>query len=168
MKTNDKDKVLYEITENMIQELSQERIERNLSQDEIFEVLNKTCWQFDDLFSEAIDEVDTMTDLWKNAIPTKDVGKANPRYEVYWKNENAYEKEFSLICAFTEEDDARYFTRERYDAPCEEYKVEKVEGNQRTLLVHHKNAFPELGFTSIHMDVHDEPKDAQNQHDLNF
>mgnify|MGYP001561977768 CR=1 FL=1 len=162
MKTNEEDKVLYEITERMIQELSQERIERDLSEDEIFEVLNKTCWQFDDLFSEAIDEVNTMTELWDKAIPAKDVDKENVRYEVHSKNENAYENEFSLICAFKEEEDARYFTRERYDAPCEEYKIEEVEGNRRTLLVHHKNAFPELGFTSIHMDVHDEPKSVRN------
>lgn len=162
------DEVMYPITKRMIQDIAEEAIGRALNEDEIFLVLNKVCWQFDGLVSEAIEEVNTMSELWENAIPAKEVVKINPRYEVFWKNENAYHSAFSLICAFTDEDDARYYTREQYDAPCEEYKIEKVEGNQRTLLVHHKNAFPELGFTSIHMDVHDEPKDVQNQHDLNF
>ena len=162
------DEVVYPITKRMIQEFAEEEIGRELNEDEIFLVLNKACWQFDGILSEAIEEVNTMSELWEKAIPEKEVEKVDPRYEVFWKNENAYESEFSLVCAFTDESDARYYTREEYDAPCEEYKIEKVENSERTLIVHHKNAFPELGFKSIHMDVHDEPKDAQNRHDYNF
>lgn len=162
------DEVLYPITKRMIQDLAEEEIDRALNEDEIFLVLNKVSWQIDSLLSEAIEEVNTMSELWENAIPEEDVEKVNPRFEVFWKNENAYHSAFSLICAFKDEDDARYYTREQYDAPCEEYKIEKVENNVRSLIVHHKNAFPELGFASIHMDVHDEPKDVQNRHELNF
>lgn len=162
------DEVMYPITKRMIQDISEEEIGRALNEDEIFLVLNKVCWQFDGLFSEAIEEVNTMSELWENAIPAEEVTKISPRFEVFWKNENAYHSAFSLICAFSDESDARYYTREQYDAPCEEYKIEKVEGNQRTLLVHHKNAFHELGFSSIHMDVHDEPKGAQNTEELSF
>ncbi len=121
------DEVMYPITKRMIQDLAEEEIDRDLNEDEIFLVLNKVSWQINGLLSEAIEEVNTMSELWENAIPAEEVAKISPRYEVFWKNENAYHSAFSLICAFTDEDDARYYTREQYDAPCEEYKIEKVD-----------------------------------------
>jgi hypothetical protein len=160
------DEVMYPITKRMIQDIAEEEICRTLNEDEIFLVLNKISWQIDDLLNEAIEEVNTMSERWERAIPEEEVETVNPRYEIFWKNEIAYHSEFSLICAFTDEDDARYYTQEQYDGCCEEYKIEKVDGTTRQMIVHHKN--PLNGGDGFHMDVHDEPKSLQNRHDLGF
>lgn len=160
------DEVVYPITKRMIQEFAEEEIDRELSDEEIHEVLGKVCCEIDSLLKEAIEEVNVMTELWENAIPVEEVGKHLNRFEVHARNELAYESEFSLVCAYTEEDDARYYTSKHFIYPAEEYKIEKIENGVKQIIVHHKN--PLDGGDGFHMDVHDEPKDAQNHHDQNF
>lgn len=166
MEQEKNDKVLYPITDRMIQGFAQEEIERELSEDEIDEVLSKICFEIDHLLKEAICDVGTMTELWESAIPVEEVEKHQNRFEIYARNELAYESEFSLICAYTEEEDARYYTSEHYIYPAEEYKIEEIKDGIRRIIVHHKNALN--GGDGFHMDVHEEPKVPQSDHNLEF
>ncbi len=160
------DELLYPITKRMVQKFAIEQVGREFNDDEIHGVLGKICWQIDGLLKEAVEEVDTMTKLWEKAIPVESVKQYNSRFEVHAKNELAYESEFSLICAYISENDACEYAREYYIYPAEEYKIEKVEGGVRQIIVHHKN--PLNGGDGFHMDVHEEPKSVLNHHDQNF
>jgi hypothetical protein len=155
--------VLYPVTEVELQEIAEERIERELTEEEIgciVDIVNeKLMW----IVPEAIDEIGEFSELESKGVGNEN---ANPRYEIHWKDENAFQNEFICSNAFIEEEDARLFADRAFPNPCEEYKIEKVKGEVRQIIVHHKN--PLMGGDGFHMDVHAEPKSIQNAHDLDF
>ncbi len=154
---------LYTITKKEIQEIASERIERYLTEDEIEEVIYKINVEVVRVMPEAIEEINEFSELC-----SRDIGKikATPRYEIYWKNDNAFQNTLVFTYTFTDEEDARaYVDHEYWDAGAE-YKIEKVDNENRELIVHHKN--PLNGGDGFHMDVHNEPKDTQNAKALNF
>lgn len=161
MKTNENE--LYIITREEIQEIASERIERDLTEDEIEAVIYKINEEVVRVMQETIDEVSEFSELCARDIGEK---KLNPRYEIRWKNENAYQNTFVFTHAFESEEDARAYVAHEYWDACAEYKIEKVDHNVRELIVHHKNQLN--GGDGFHMDVHDEPKGTQNAEALNF
>lgn len=157
------EKALYTITEEEIQELAMELVERDLTEDEIEEVVYKINEKVAEIMPEAIEEIREFSELCDRSI--KD-NTANPRYEIYWKNENAFQNTPVFICAYEDEEDARAYANHQYWDAGAEYKIEKVDKESRELIVHHKN--PLNGGDGFHMDVHDEPKSTQNHTDQNF
>lgn len=157
------DSLIYYITKEELQEIAEQEIDRDMTDDEIEELKMKISEEMIWVVQESIQSVADFTDLEQRSIGEE---KKDPRYEVYAKNEIAYWYEFSLIVAFEDEEDARYYVRERFVNPAEEYKIEEVKGGIRQTIVHHKNTLN--GGDGFHMDIHKEPKTLQNVHDLEF
>lgn len=134
-----------------------------MTDDEIEELKMKISEEMIWIIQESIQNVADFTELEQRSIGEQ---KVEPRYEVHARNEIAYWYNFTLVTAFEDEEDARYYVRERFSNPAEEYKIEEVKGGTRRIIVHHKNSLN--GGDGFHMDVHEEPKSLQNVHDLGF
>lgn len=162
---NEKENVIYEITEEEIQGIAEEELERSLTEEEVGlfrDILNeKMIW----VIQETVDEACEYSDLLDRRINDS---SDQTRYDIYARNPNAFMHEFSLICSYVDEADAREYTKRNYRFEADEYKIEKVEKNQRSLILHCRNEDFHSGVKGFRMDVHDEPKSAQKHHDLKF
>jgi hypothetical protein len=155
--------IIYPVTKEEVQEIAEERIDRELTEEEVGSVADivneKLMW----VVPEAIDEVIEFIELENRSTGMEN---ANPRYEVHWKDENVFQRTFEFSCAFSEEEDARSYASKAFQNANAEYKIEKVKDGIIQTIVHHKN--PLMGGDGFHMDVHAEPKSIQNAHDLDF
>ena len=160
---NPSNNVLYTINERDLKEISIGSIGRDLSKDEIETVEYMISQKIFMLVHDAVREVSSFSELLK-----RDIGKKNenPRYEIYWKNENIQQNTFLFVGAFKDVDDAKTYSEHEYWNARDEYKIVMVNKNIQKLISHHKNQDPHLGIQGFHMDVHYVPKSSLNHPDF--
>lgn len=75
-----------------------------------------------DSIREVIDDIE-LTERSENAE------KTFPHYEIYWRNKNAYQNEWTKVGLFKTNEDVEEFLNRHYNTPFDECNVFKVEKN---------------------------------------
>ena len=126
------EKIFTYVTEEDIQERAENMLDRRLTKDEMEGVENEILehyWHIQEMLDETISAVISFNKLInrnKNA-ETKPV-----HYLVYWKNENAFQKEYTQVfAALTERDARKYIATDLLDEFVY-FKITKVEKNTET------------------------------------
>ncbi len=127
MKKEPIEKILYKITEEDVQNEAREGIQRELTKKELQEVgekLYENNWHITEMINESIAEVID----WGKLMRRNKKAETQPnKYLVYWKNENAFQKDYKEVFTALSEKDAREYvdldgiSRSEFD----EYRITK-------------------------------------------
>ena len=132
MENFENEKVVYAITEGMIQQEAENLLDRKLSPKEIEEIEDEIMDSFE-IPCFIQDCIGNIVEDNNMAERSKDADKIFPHYRVMWKNENAFQKDFKTTGYFQNKEDAkRYVDRNCYDLVNEQYKIFMVDKNNET------------------------------------
>ena len=118
-----------------------ELLPRMLTNKEIDEVFRRIC---DDLCFIVTEKVHEVFDHHEMLEKNKGAEKQFPHFKLYWRNENAFQKEWIYRNTFKTLRDAKAYIR--YDFPdCEdEWKVIRVEENSKNVVHTSHKSYPLL------------------------
>ena len=123
---NNKEQIIIDF--DLIQELAGEgHLERDLTKEEletIFYEISDNLWEFVVDMTEKVIDYDQLLEANKNAHNTF------PHYQVVWKNENSYQKDFKERGCFLNLDDAKKFVHHDFISEYDQWQVYRVEQDQ--------------------------------------
>ncbi len=122
-----KEKIVYAITEGSIQEQAEDGLGRELTKSELDAVIDEIyegSWAFQNLVTDSIEHfIDYNDMLDKN----KDADKSPTYFKTYWKNTNAYQKDFKFSFAFKEKSDALKYIKSHFFSEYDQWKLTRVD-----------------------------------------
>jgi hypothetical protein len=121
------ERILRGIYEETVQGRAEELLDRTLTKKEMAQVEERVLDDFrvDEMVDDAINETMAYNALLRRNRKAKKTGIF---YRVYWKNENAYQKEYKeVFAALTEEDAREYIEDDKFLDEFVHYKITKVD-----------------------------------------
>ena len=129
---NEEEQLWFGITVEEIQERALELIDRELRRKELEElryVMSEYSWHQQEMIDESIKEMVAEHRLIRRnkRADTKPI-----HYIVYWKNENAFQKEYKKVFAANAEKDAREYISYEFLDEFVHYRITKVDNGVET------------------------------------
>lgn len=117
----------FVISKEVIQSFALGSLERELSLKEYEDVFERIEMNVSDFIVEKIYEVVEFDEMIES---NKDAEKVTPHYEVYYRNENACQREFKRLAVFKNQQDSQRFIRHDFMQPQDEWRVMLINKNQ--------------------------------------
>jgi len=102
------------------QEEAEAFLERELTEDEFEDVRERVLGDLWMLIQDKIQEVIDYNDLLER---NNHADAVLPHYQVLWKNENAYQKDYKVSRCFKSEDDAKQYIHSDFISEYDHYKI---------------------------------------------
>ena len=134
MGNQNKEKIVYAITEELIQQEAEQEIDRQLSEAELEQVIDcfyGNGWPIFEFIRDSINNVVELNELAEKSLYAE---KSVPHFKLYHKNANAYQPDLKFCAAFESLEEAKRYIRLNWDF-ISEYdllKITKVDENGET------------------------------------
>lgn len=131
MENQNKEKVVYAITDELIQQEAEQEIDRELSEVELEQVID--CIYSDnlpifDFIRECINKTIELNELIEK---NKRAEKVIPHFKLYHKNSNAYQPNLTFCAAFETLEETKRYLHLNWDfiSEFDQWKITKVDKN---------------------------------------
>ncbi|MFA6094660.1 MAG: hypothetical protein WC757_02125 [Candidatus Paceibacterota bacterium] len=121
------EKVIYMLTEGEFQQEAEDVIGRELTKKELEHVTEEFmdhCLEISAMIQASIEAVIDYNKLMRR---NRNANSNFPHYKVVWKNENAYQKDFTNVGHFKNKEDADEFVEGQFLSEFDRYKIILVE-----------------------------------------
>lgn len=131
MENQNKEKIVYTITDELIQQEAEQEIERELSEAELEQVIDciyGDSWPIFEFIRDCINKTIELNELTEKS---KNAEKTIPHFKLYHKNANAYQRDLKFCAAFETLDETKKYLRLNSDfiSESDQWKITKVDGN---------------------------------------
>ena len=119
------------IDEELVQGEAENCLDRQLTDDEIEEVFEAIYMEWDWFVQDRINSVIDFNEMLER---NKGAESEPIHFEVWYRNENAYQHDFKKLDLFKNEADAKQYAEHDFITEYDEWKIIRVEGETQTVV----------------------------------